>query len=114
MSAPATSLDNVALNPEHGVLATLVRVKTPDRALAQTVLARLGLIPDSNLVDPHSENVDWVSAPVEPYAAATAAQPDLIVRELVAAGVRVYGFAVEESSPEKLGLTHRSRRLKHS
>jgi len=76
---------------------TSVRVKTPDTAVAQTVLARLGLLPDGGLREPHSEDVSWVSASVEPHSTTTATHPDLIVSELVAAGVRIHGFSVEAS-----------------
>jgi len=69
-----------------------VRVRTPDVAAARVVLTGLGLLPD----DVGDGDVALVSAPL----AAPTAEPELIVAALVAAGIRVRGFAVEGASLE--------------
>ena len=68
-----------------------VRVRTPDVAAARVVLTGLGLRPDDA-----GDDVALVSAPL----AAPTAEPELIVAALVAAGIRVRGFAVEGASLE--------------
>ena len=67
-----------------------VRVHTPDVAAARAVLVGLGLHPDDG------DDVTLVSAPTTDPSA----EPALIVAALVAAGVRVRGFAVEGASLE--------------
>ncbi|MFB0836124.1 ABC transporter ATP-binding protein [Arthrobacter halodurans] len=67
-----------------------VRVTTPDDAGARAVLARLGLVPDG------AAGHDVVRAPLPDGSP----EPELIVETLVAAGVRVRGFAVERPSLE--------------
>jgi ABC-type multidrug transport system ATPase subunit len=85
-----------------------VRLRTPDAALARTVLAGLGL--SAIETTPQSPDSDaLVTAPLpsahlaHPSAGGTptdAAAPEAIVAALVAGGVRVRGFAVESASLE--------------
>ncbi|HEY0258608.1 MAG TPA: ABC transporter ATP-binding protein [Lacisediminihabitans sp.] len=69
-----------------------VRLLTPDAAPAREVLARLGL-----RVDPLIPGEDAVSALV----GETGIQPEAVVAALVAAGIRVRGFAVDGASLEE-------------
>jgi ABC-2 type transport system ATP-binding protein len=74
-----------------------VRVRTPDGDAARGVLAGLGLVPRAGAQEtPGRADDDVVSAPL----ADDAAEPELIVAALVAAGVRVRGFAVEGATLE--------------
>lgn len=78
-----------------------VSVRTPDAEVSMAVLARLGV--DAQL-GPLPEGEDWVlSAALE----SGAPEPELLVEQLVAAGARVRGFAIDESSLEErfLALT---------
>ena len=79
-----------------------VHVLTPDGDAARRELARLGLIPDSPGVGVLGNgvpagDVDLVTAPMADGAPA----PESIVAALVAAGVRVRGFGVEEATLEE-------------
>ncbi|RYV50098.1 ABC transporter ATP-binding protein [Pengzhenrongella frigida] len=75
-----------------------VRIRTPDGAEARVVLARLGLVPAPRVGAPDRppELDDVVTAPLLDDSTASEA----IVAALVAAGVRVRGFAVEGSTLE--------------
>jgi ABC-2 type transport system ATP-binding protein len=77
-----------------------VRVRTPDTALARTVLARLGLAAVETVAQsPESEAL--VSALLhDPPFRSEPVPPESIVAALVAGGVRVRGFAVESASLE--------------
>ena len=95
-----------------------VRVRTPDGALARTVLARLGL----NAVEttPQSSDSDALlsaSLPTMVTSAtpADAISPEAIVAALVAGGVRVRGFAVESASLEDrfVALTGEGFNIEH-
>lgn len=71
-----------------------VRVRTPDTGAAAGVLARFGLTPlQPAAADSHPE--------VTAVLNGRDVDPDRIVPALVAAGVRVRGFTVEESSLEE-------------
>ncbi|MFF5792269.1 ABC transporter ATP-binding protein [Paeniglutamicibacter sp. NPDC012692] len=70
-------------------------LRTPDAALALGVLARLGL---EALPDPATSGADPV---LRSGLDSGAPEAERIVRELVAAGVRVRGFAVEPASLEE-------------
>ena len=91
------SLDDGARDKQQlrEVGETRVRVRTPDAGAAERVLAGLGLAPVNS---PPSEDEDpWVSAPL----VGSSDQPELIVNALVAAGVRIRGFSIEEPSLEE-------------
>jgi ABC-2 type transport system ATP-binding protein len=86
----------------HGSLEALrrvgqphVRVLSPDPADARRELARLGLIADGG-AGPDGDRASTVVAPLPDGAP----PPEAIVAALVAAGVRVRGFAVEQPSLE--------------
>nr|WP_210001776.1 ATP-binding cassette domain-containing protein [Paeniglutamicibacter kerguelensis] len=70
-------------------------LRTPDAGLALGVLARLGL---EALPDPTASGADRV---LRSKLDSGAPEAELIVQELVAAGVRVRGFAVEAASLEE-------------
>jgi len=83
-----------------------VRVRTPDVAAAIRVLAAAGL---EGALEPSAEErgPQWVSAPTRAPAPASARgeqvggfAPEDLVAALVAAGVRVIGFQIEEASLE--------------
>ena len=74
---------------------TRVRVRTPDAGAAERVLAGLGLAPENS--PPREDEDPWVSAPL----VGSSDQPELIVNALVAAGVRIRGFSIEEPSLEE-------------
>jgi ABC-2 type transport system ATP-binding protein len=71
-----------------------VRVRTPDADSARRVLAQLGLLPESPGAADRGDGV--VSVPLPDHFEET----EKIVAALVAAGVRVRGFAVEGASLE--------------
>ncbi|TFD57855.1 ABC transporter ATP-binding protein [Cryobacterium suzukii] len=73
---------------------TRVRVRTPDTIAAMSVLTRLGLTPQRAAGDAGDP---IVIAPL----VGTRVQPEAIVTALVAGGVRIRGFAVEEPSLEE-------------
>jgi ABC-2 type transport system ATP-binding protein len=85
-----------------------VRVRTPDAAAAVGVLAAAGLVaaPQPLPEDLGDRTGDpWVSAPLEPPGSADghlgeATAPEALVAALVAAGVRVRGFEVQNTSLE--------------
>ncbi|WP_258229107.1 ABC transporter ATP-binding protein [Arthrobacter sp. HMWF013] len=74
---------------------TRIRLITPDAGTASAILVRLGLTPGTV----HREAEGQVLTAVA--AAARLEAPEDIVAELVAAGVRVRGFAVERESLEE-------------
>jgi ABC-2 type transport system ATP-binding protein len=74
-----------------------VRLRTPDAALARTVLAGLGLTALES-ASPSPERDALLSAALP--AATDVPAPEAIVAALVAGGVRVRGFAVESESLE--------------
>ena len=81
----------------------VVRVRTPDAALTRTVLESRGF--HALETTPHSSDSDvLISAPLpivpSPGVPAKDTAPESIVAALVAAGVRVRGFAVESASLE--------------
>jgi len=96
-----------------------VRIGTPDGALARTVLAGLGLVPDQGGAEdgaagaagsgpgagPGTEARSGAGAGDDAVVRAPLAdgapEPERIVAALVAAGVRVRGFAVEHPSLEE-------------
>ncbi len=72
-----------------------VSIRTPDAKVAIAALARLGV---ESQVGPLPEGEDWiVTATLETGAP----EAELLVEELVAAGARVRGFALDESSLEE-------------
>jgi ABC-2 type transport system ATP-binding protein len=75
-----------------------IRLVTPDAGPASSALARLGLAPEAGPVQPDGDVVTAALAGAE--AAAGRPAPEDIVAELVKAGVRVRGFAVERESLE--------------
>jgi ABC-2 type transport system ATP-binding protein len=75
-----------------------VRLVTPDAGPASSALARLGLVPEAGPVQPDGDVVMAALAGAEAGAGRPA--PEDIVAELVKAGVRVRGFAVERESLE--------------
>ncbi|WP_454778035.1 ATP-binding cassette domain-containing protein [Georgenia muralis] len=75
--------------------AARVRVRTPDGAAAAAELARLGLDPEP-AGDAVLARFDGAAGDAAPGPA-----PETIVAALVAAGVRVRGFAVEEPTLEE-------------
>jgi ABC-2 type transport system ATP-binding protein len=77
----------------RGVGRSHVLVRTPDRDAAASVLVRLGMAVDPGLAGGSDH----------PVLAAALSQvaPDRVVAALVAAGVRVEGFAVERQSLEE-------------
>jgi ABC-2 type transport system ATP-binding protein len=89
-----------------------LRLVTPDAGQALSVLARLGLAPEEGPVQPDGHVVTARLAPPgpgaghpgvaagHPGAAAGHPAPEDMVAELVKAGVRVRGFAVERESLE--------------
>ena len=78
---------------------TRVRVRTPDAAAAAAVLTGLGLAPVHSDVP---EQDPWVAAPLpREMSVDLTGQPESIVTALVAGGVRVRGFLIEESSLEE-------------
>ena len=75
---------------------TRVRLSTPDAAGALRVLTHLGLEPTATTDDVGSD--PSIVAPL----VRTRWQPEAIVTALVAGGVRIRGFAIEEPSLEEL------------
>jgi ABC-2 type transport system ATP-binding protein len=75
-----------------------VTVRTPDDAGARAVLARMGLVPQADAGTRAKGGDDGV---VRAPLADGAPEPERIVAALVAAGVRVRGFAVEQPSLEE-------------
>ncbi len=75
-----------------------VRLVTPDAGPASSALAGLGLVPEAGPVQPDGDVVMAALAGAEAGAGRPA--PEDIVAELVKAGVRVRGFAVERESLE--------------
>jgi ABC-2 type transport system ATP-binding protein len=75
--------------------AARVRVRTPDGAAAAAELARLGLDPQP-AGDAVLARFDGAAGDAAPGPA-----PETIVAALVAAGVRVRGFALEEPTLEE-------------
>jgi len=76
-----------------------VRVRTPDVDAARRVLVHLGLVPEQSVGDERQGNEPsdpLVSAPLTDDAP----KSEVIVEALVAGGVRVRGFAVEQASLE--------------
>jgi len=73
---------------------THVRVRTPDHESAAIVFSRLGLTPSRSPADGADP---WITAPVD----AAEVVPEDVVTALVAAGVRVRGFAIEEPTLEE-------------
>ena len=74
---------------------TRIRLITPDAGTASAVLVRLGLTPGTVHPEAEGQVLNAVAA------AARLEAPEDIVAELVAAGVRVRGFAVERESLEE-------------
>ncbi|TFC40957.1 ATP-binding cassette domain-containing protein [Cryobacterium sp. TMT1-21] len=78
---------------------TLVRLRTPDAAAAQGVLSRLGLVPRRTDVP---DEDPWVMAPLERDTVENLInEPESLVSALVAAGVRIRAFSIEEPSLEE-------------
>ncbi|RFA10154.1 multidrug ABC transporter ATP-binding protein [Subtercola boreus] len=75
-----------------------VRVLTPDPGAARQVLAGLGLVADPDARDEHPLDGESVTAPLGDGPL----DPSRIVAALVAADVRVRGFAVERATLEDL------------
>ena len=73
----------------------MIALRTPDTGVALAVLARLGL--DARL-DPVPAGEDGV---LDAALDAGAPEPERLVEELVAAGVRVRGFTVQAASLEE-------------
>ena len=85
-----------------------VRLLTPDAGAAREVLLRLGMAPESGKGSGESDEAgsQGMGGEVVTAGAAVVARPAMpppedIVAELVAAGVRVRGFAVERESLEE-------------
>jgi ABC-2 type transport system ATP-binding protein len=77
-----------------------IRLVTPDAGLAEGVLVRLGLTPVDGQTN---QEVVYAASGGEPGTGKQAGpdvQPEAVVAALVAAGVRVRGFAVEQGSLE--------------
>ncbi len=74
---------------------TRIRLLTPDAGTASEVLLRLGMSPGRGTPEPDGDVLTAVAA------ASRLEAPEDIVAELVAAGVRVRGFAVERESLEE-------------
>jgi ABC-2 type transport system ATP-binding protein len=81
------------LDALRGPDATTVSVRTPDADAAQAVLSGLGLSPEATPLD-HGDH--HVTAAVD----RSRIDPDAIVAALVAGGVRVRGFSLDEPSLE--------------
>ncbi|MET3770319.1 ABC-2 type transport system ATP-binding protein [Marisediminicola sp. UYEF4] len=72
-----------------------VRVRTPDADTAERVLTGLGLA--AAISSAIADEDPWVTAPL----VGRVDEPELIVLALVAAGVRIRGFTIEEPSLEE-------------
>lgn len=84
-----------SLDDLRGAGESHVRVRTPDAETTESVLARFGLTPTrEGKADSHAE----VSALLP---ATTDLDPDRILPALLAAGVRVRGYGIEEASLEE-------------
>ena len=83
------------LDELRGTVGARVVVRTPDAAAAIPVLERLGLTVTTQTVAPGAEGTEVVA-----QYGASEPQSDVIVAALVAADVRVRGFATEHASLE--------------
>ena len=86
------------LDELRGAGETHVRVRTTDVDAAMRVLAGAGLVPSTVEL---REGDPWVVAVFPGRTGPHAAEPHALVAALVAAGVRVRGFAVEEPTLEE-------------
>ena len=84
-----------SLDDLRGAGESHVRVRTPDAAAAESVLARFGLIPTRSSKDKSSAEVTAL------LPTTTELDPDLLLPALLAAGVRVRGYGIEEASLEE-------------
>lgn len=87
------------LDEVRGAGRKLLRVLTPDVERAHQVLAGVGLIPDGQFHDHHDyhDGSPRITAPLPADF-----PPDKIATALVAAGVRINGFSVEQAGLEDL------------
>ncbi len=88
------------LDELRGTVGVHIVLRTPDAELAASALERLGLVVTSRAAAPGADGSDLVAEFGAGQLDTTGIDADVIVAELVRAGVRVRAFATEHASLE--------------